>query len=214
MADDIKALTARAQKRGINISKDADGVWVGSYSWEGQEYTLDNEEPEALVDDMEALVEILAQDDTYEMEYNEDLDRYIIAVEGSEEQFSDQVLAKAFASAKADVMKRAQAKEDERRKAEAAAAEKPKTRSSRKNGTPAPEPEPASGMTVGRGTSTMPDLPLPVADAVVGLLNALTRLLGQVSGPSEEGFKPASPSENFAEPAPPPPSRKRGLGRK
>lgn len=202
------------------MSQDEDGIWHGAYSWEGQEYTLDNEDPEALLDDMEALNEVLSQDDTYALEYNDDLDRYIIEVQGSEEQFSDQVLAKAFAAAKADVMKRAKAEEDARRAREAAAQKAEKAEAKPEKAEPKPRgrrpsnggPEPTTE------ARPMPDLPAPVAAAVVGFLTALSDLFTLLGNPPKQvqdsgGFKPAEPTAKFEEPATTPqPPRKRGLG--
>lgn len=208
------SIIARGQKRGISISENEDDTWHASYVWEGREFTLDNEDPQKLLDDMEALAEIFAQDDTYTLEYNEDLDRYILTVEGTDKTFTHQTLAKAFAEAKADVMDRMTKQEEARRPKPEPEAPKTRARKGAANG-PAENAVPEAAMTVGRGSSTMPDLPLPVANAVVGLLNALSELLSMVASPAAaKPFKPAQPEEPFIEPAEPatPAPKKRGLG--
>ena len=173
------AIVQRAQKKAINLSETQDGSWHAYYIWQGQEYGLDGEEPEALLDDMEALTEILAQDDTYQLEYNEDLDRYIIDVEGETDQFIDQSLAKAFAQAKNAVMTRMQ-KAEEERKARAASKPEPEVSSGRttlKQPKRGNGPDPVEAKPLEERAQIPVDLPPEVVKAMVGLLDTLRQLL-------------------------------------
>lgn len=214
-----KELVQKAQERGINMSEDEDGSWHGSFIHDGQEYTLDNETVEGLSDDMNALVDILGQDDTYTVDYNEDADRYIVTANGFATPFSDQVLAKAFAAAQDAVMSKLAKEEDERKKREAkeakAAAPKPAPKPAQPQGngpgaaTASPPSAPAAGSAIAVG-----DLPLPVSDAVIRLINALTDLVSGAAGriarqdaPQGEGFVAAGAE------APTPTRKKRGLGK-
>jgi uncharacterized protein (DUF885 family) len=211
-----KELVQKAQERGINMSEDEDGSWHGSFIHDGQEYTLDNETVEGLSDDMNALVDILGQDDTYTVDYNEDADRYIVTANGFATPFSDQVLAKAFAAAQDAVMGKLAKEEDERKKREAkeakAAAPKPAPKPAKSNGegaTASPPSAPAAGSAIAVG-----DLPLPVSDAVIRLINALTDLVSGAAGriarqdqPQGEGFVAAGAE------APAPTRKKKGLGK-
>jgi hypothetical protein len=105
------AVVQRAQERGINLSQDDDnGAWHAAYLHAGQEYSLDDNDPEALLDDMEALIEALENDDIYDVNYNSDVERYVVVVNGGGTH-SDAVLRKAFALAKEEVLGKVKAEE-------------------------------------------------------------------------------------------------------
>lgn len=203
MADKTQNLISAAQQRGITMSEDDEGAWHGSFVHDGQEYTLDNENIEGLADDMNALVDILSQDDCYTVDYNEDADRYLVTANGFNEPFTDQVLAKAFAAAKEALEGKMRQQEEERKAREPKPAP---AKPSKGNGPKEPAPAQSQGSALAVG-----DLPLPISDAVVRLINALTDLISGAGSKMQqnqgEGFVAAG--------APPPakPARKRGLGK-
>lgn len=201
MANDTQRLVDEAQKRGVTMTEADDGSWHGSFIHDAQEYTLDADNVEALSDDMTALVDILTQDDTYSIDYNEDADRYILSVVGIEEPFADRVLARAYAKAK-DALDSKMRKQEEERKATAKPAEPApvRTRKPKTNG----DPLQAQGSAVAMG-----DLPLPISDAIVRLINALTDLV-QGANHKQRGQSPTNEPEPFI---PEPPKRKRGLSK-
>lgn len=206
-------LIKAAQERGINISQADDDTWHGSYIHDGQEYTLDSDTLEGLSDDMHALADIMQQDDTYQVDYNEDLDRYVVEVEGFEEPFSDQVLAKAFQNAKAAYMQKMRQQEADRKSRET------KPRLSKKasgNGggepetVPAPPPpvdqefeQAAPQMQRGAMSAQQPqptqqpaalgglDLPDAVTQAITRMLDAITEKL---RGPQPTQLPAGQPS--------------------
>jgi hypothetical protein len=203
-------LISKAQQRGINMSEDAEGAWHGSFVHDGQEYTLDNETVEGLADDMNALVDILSEDDTYTIDYNEDADRYVIGVNGFATPFTDQVLAKAFEAAR-EALNEKMRKDEEARKAREPkpAATKPTKANGPKSDTASSPSAQAAGSAIAVG-----DLPLPISDAVVRLINALTDLIAGAGNKMArdqqgEGFVAAGAES----PPPAKPSRKRGLNK-
>lgn len=193
MAKQDQKLIDAAQKRGATLTEADDSGWHGSYVHDGQEYTLDADTLEELSDDMNALIDILTQDDTYQVDYNEDTDRYIVNVEGFDEPFSDKVLAKAFASAKGALMDKMDKAEKARQKAEVKAAP------TKTNGPEQQVLAPQTGAPSGTAEA--------IEAAVNAFRNALLALGGlpQRSVPSIEGDE--------TPPIPPAPKRKRGIGK-
>ena len=215
MASAKEKIVRRAQDQGFNFTESNDG-WHGSFIYEGQEYTLDNEDAQALLDDFEALAEILRQDDTYSIEYNDDADRYVLSVEGQTETFTDPVLAKAFQKAKTAVMKR-QAEQNAALPKDVEPEiipPKPSTRKKPGNGAPAVEdveqPEALGG-------SAFQQQAVAALQGIQRALESIDQKLAVASAfrPPESTFREAEPTEPFVEPeieTPPPAPRKKGLG--
>lgn len=213
MADNKYVL--EAQKRGINLSEDADGGWHGSFIYDGQEYTLDADTIEDLSSDMTALADIL-ESDSYTVDYNDDLDRYLVSVVGFEEPFSNQSLSVAFGMAKHALDLKMEKQEADRKKREAPEVAAPPTEEPKAKRTRGPNK--ANGESATPVTIDPTGLPPQMGEAVTGFLIALSRLLNgaadrisQPQNPAVEvpgGFAPAAPPEE----APKAP-RKRGLGK-
>src|SRR5262245_16092140 len=131
-----------AQERGINIAEDDDGGWHGTFIYDGQEYSLDNDDLEALGEDMTSLADIL-ESDSYTVDYNEDLDRYMVSVVGFDEPFAAQRLADAYQQGVEALNRKLEAQEAERKAREEAA--KPKAEEKPKRGRrPTNGPEPSA----------------------------------------------------------------------
>ena len=199
-------LIKAAQERGINMSQADDETWHGSFIHDGQEYTLDADTVEELSDDMHALADIMQQDDTYSVDYNGDLDRYVVEVQGFDEPFSEQTLAKAFPRAKQAYMDKMAKQEEERKAREpslkparcAQAARQEAAATVPASAEPARQPRKrrlrsASRQPCRRAAS----LPEPVAEAMVRFLDALTEKL---RGPSP-GTLPAAPPQPSIRPS-------------
>lgn len=186
---------AAAQKRGATLTEGDEG-WHGSFVHDGQEYTLDSDTIEELADDMDALINCLTEDDTYSLDYNDDTDRYIVEVEGFDEPFSDQSLAKAFAAAKGALMAKLAKAEEARKKTESPA----KTRTKAAANGPEPGLAPQTG-----GLPTFPEAG-PVAAAINDAVEAFRKTLFVLAGLPDRPIDPEPPT-------PAPPKRKRGIGK-
>ncbi len=161
------------------------------------------------------MIEALENDDIYAVDYNNDLERYVVDVNGGETH-SDVTLRKAFASAKAEVLAKAKAKAD----AEAAAA-KPKAATK-----PAKAPKAAKPTSPPTGVQAPPvaqqkvfpeHIAQALADVTVAMAN-LMRAAGVFAGKAASGVANRANGEivdelpEFNEPeieqqAPPPPKR-------
>lgn len=175
------AVVTRAQERGINLSQDEEnGAWHAAYLHAGQEYSLDDNDPEALLDDMEALIEGLENEDIYDITYNADVERYVVVINGGGTH-SDAVLRKAFAAAKEEVLGKVKA-EAAKAAAEAKAKAPPKTAAK-------PKAKPTSPPT---GIAEPPQRVFPehiaqaLADVTVALAN-LMKAAGVLAGKAASG---------------------------
>ena len=164
------AVVNRANERGINLSQDDEnGAWHAAYLHAGQEYSLDDEDPANLLDDMEALIEALENDDIYDVNYNADVERYVVVVNGGGTH-SDAVLRKAFAQAKEEVLGKVKAEE-----AKAAAAAKPKAAPKTK---PAPKAEAKpTSPPVGIQSPPQQIFPQHIAQALADVTIAMANLM-------------------------------------
>jgi len=112
----INELVHRAQLKGVLLVEDSKGNWRAEYNHGGELWTLDSAQPEDVLDDMDALIETLTQDDLYAADFNEDLGKYLVSVNGVEKPFVADTLREAFAMAKASVLAKAKPAEVARRK--------------------------------------------------------------------------------------------------
>lgn len=181
--DNIDAVIQRAQERGITLSEDKNGNWTAFYLHADEEFTLDGTKPLEVLDDMEALIESLNRDDLYNVEYSEDLGRYLVYVNGVEKPFSHETLRGAFAQAKASVLKTKGPNDELEPKVESKPAPKPEPKpepeilppppAKAKAAKPAPAPVPEPGIEANAAAA----IPPAITDAIADLLGAVTNLV-------------------------------------
>ena len=230
-------LIRQAQERGINLAEAEDGSWHGSLIHDGQEYSLDGDTIEQLAADMFALSDIFREDDAYSVEYSDDLDRYLVSVQGFETPFAHATLAKAFEDARRayhdklaqQEAERKQREDDERRRQEAAKPTPSKRMGKAGNG-------PAGFVPAGPPTSPPTGIAQPPAQPealggsdyqqqVIAELQGIRRAIENIAATitaAPRNLDLASPATEFPEEweeaaakakPPAPPKKKRGLSK-